>query len=194
MKKLIVIFLLVGAACSSTPKATDQTPHSPESQNVIDQHTKFFRKYDGLYESFRGHATLLSAACQNAILDKRSEFLEWDRKKLQDEREKSRQEMAAQTTVFLQFFTPETEYNDLNRYNTIWHVYLEVDGRRFEGKARKARGKPIEFMAIYPNYDRFSTPYDLTFNVSTTDVTNHNAKLVLASTLGQAEFDFPSEN
>lgn len=196
MRKLALSFVFFAVACSTTPKSVDMigVDSKPDQlQSVIDQHTKFFRKYDGLYETFRAHATLLTAATQIAILDKRAAFLQWDTKQLSDEREKSRQEMATQTTVFLQFYAPDTDYNDLNRYNTIWHVYLDVDGHRFEAKIRKAHGKPIEFQAIYPNYDRFSTAYDLTFNISSSDVARRGAKLVLASTLGEGAFVFPAE-
>ena len=99
--------------------------------------------------------------------------------------------MSSQTQFFLQLYTPETEYNDLGKYNSIWKIYLIVDGHRFEGKAKKMHGKPIEFQAVYPEYDSFSRPYLVTFNVATTDAIRHNIQLVLASTLGVAEFNYP---
>lgn len=200
MKLILPLLCLVflNAACKSAPVATESpapdAPVAKDYHSVVEAHTKFFRKYDGFYEVFRGHATLITPESQSAILHQKADYLQWDSRKLSSEQEKAQQEMSAQTKIFLQFFAPQTEYNDFAKYNTIWHVYLEIDGRRFEGKAKKAKGKPIEFMAIFPSYDSFSTPYELTFNISTSDVIRHEAKLVLASTLGEGIFTFPPGN
>jgi hypothetical protein len=120
--------------------------------------------------------------------------MKWDEAKFQEERTKSQQEASTQTTIFLQFYSPEPDYDDLGRANTIWHIYMTVDGRKFEGKAKKARGKLIEFQAIFPDYDMFSTPYEITFDISTADVVRREVKFTMASTLGEAEFDYSAGN
>jgi hypothetical protein len=182
-------------ACASHP-TPEQAPSDlkavPDYRKIIDKHTQFFRKYDGFYEVFRAHATLMSPECRDAVTNQQASFLSWDSKKIQAEHDRAAQEMSTQTQFFMQLYTTETEYNDLGKYNSIWKIYLVIDGHRFEGKAKKVHGKPIEFQAVYPQYDSFSRPYLLTFNVSTSDVVRHDIKLVLASTLGVAEFNFPA--
>ena len=70
-------------------------------------------------------------------------------------------------------------------------VYLEYQGSRFEGKVKKMAEKFVEIQTIFPHIDRFSTPYEITFNVPMTTLETGPAKVVLASSLGTAEFKFP---
>jgi hypothetical protein len=195
MKNLACLLGLILGACTTAP-APPQAPAELKAASnyraIISKHSQYFRKYDGFYEVFRGHATLLTPECRDAILNQQATYLSWDSQKKQAERERNSQDMSSQTQVFMQLYTPEVEYNDLGKYNSIWKIYLIVDGHRFEGKAKKMHGKPIEFESIYPDYDSFSRPYLLTFNIATSDVIRHDAKLVLASTLGTAEYNFPA--
>jgi hypothetical protein len=197
MRKLAVTFLGVAIfstlfACTSAEKKDEasQNPAVPTYADMIRKHTQFFRKYDGFYEAFRGHATLLSPEVRSTQIQQKAAYLDWDSKKIQMERDKNNQEVASQTTVFLQFYAPVQEYDDLDKINSIWHVYLDVDGRKFEAKIKKAKGKLTDFHALYPEFDNFSTPYNLTFSVSTSDVIRHKTKLILASSLGDGEFTF----
>jgi hypothetical protein len=179
-------------ATSPTPKdAPSELKAAPDYRETISHHSQFVRKYDGIYEVYRARATFLTPECREAILNQQASYLSWDSRKMQAERERNSQEMSSQTQFFIQLYTPDVEYNDLGKYNSIWKIYLVIDGHRFEGKAKKMHGKPIEFQAVYPEYDSFSRPYLLTFNVATTDAIRHDVKLVLASTLGVAEFNFP---
>jgi hypothetical protein len=197
MKKFAFALLcLLATACATHSAANQPTQYSdadmmaPGYRNMITKHTLFFRKYDGFYETFRAHATLLSPEVRDAIVQQKAQYLNWEAQKVQTEHDRNTQEMATQTQFFLQLYTPEPDYNDLGKYNSIWRIYLVIDGHRFEGKVAKVHGKPIEFAAIYPQYDSFSRPYLLTFNIATSDAIRHDVKLVMASTLGTAEFAF----
>jgi hypothetical protein len=195
MKYWICALGLILGACTTTPTpelAPSDLKAVPDYRGTIDKHSQYYRKYDGFYEVFRARATMLSPEAREAILNQTAHYLSWDSRKMQTERDRNSQDMSSQTQVFIQLYTPEVEYNDLGKYNSIWKIYLVVDGHRFEGKAKKMHGKPIEFQSIYPNYDSFSRPYILTFNVATNDAIRHDIKLVLASTLGTAEYNFPA--
>jgi hypothetical protein len=64
---------------------------------------------------------------------------------------------------------------------------------RIEGKVRKMSEKPVELQQLYPHLkERFSTPYEISFNVPMTNVETAKVKVVLTSSLGQAEFKFPT--
>jgi hypothetical protein len=195
LRALIPVLFLIACTTAPPPKETPPDPtYDLAFQKTMSEHTRFYRKYDGFYESFRAHATMVTPEVQMAIATRRAQLMNWDQKKIALEREKAQQEMAAQSKIFLQFYAPETDYDDLNKINSIWHVYLEIDGRRFEGKIQKVKGKPIELAALHSEFDRFSTPYEITFNISTNDTIRHEAKLVLASTLGEAIFKFEPAN
>lgn len=201
MKLLSTVTLIVLAialtACASTQKNSltgEPAQTLSDYRDTIEKNTRFFRKYDGFYESFRAYATYLTPEVRNAMLTRRSEFLEWDSRMFQLERDRSNQEMATQTQFFLQFYTPNSEYDDLAKNNTIWNIYLEIDGRKFQGKVKKGRNKRVDYQALFRNFDGFSTPYEVTFPVSTTDAIRHKTKLVMASSVGEAEFLFePTE-
>ena len=49
----------------------------------------------------------------------------------------------------------------------------------------------FELGVIYPNMDRFSTAYEVSFSVPMTTLENTTSKVTLASSLGSADFTFP---
>lgn len=195
MKRLLALSLLVIVACTSqAPKENlvQPTAEAPPAnfQQLVSKYTRFARKYDGFYETYRAHVTYLTPEIREAQLKERASFMEWDSQKIQSERDRANQEMSTQTVFFLQFFSPDPDFDDLNKQNTIWHVYLEINGRRFDAKVKKYKHKLIEIRALYPEFDRFSTPYELAFNVSTRDAIRHPVKMVIASSVGDSEFVF----
>src|SRR6516165_5478080 len=104
MKELLLIFglTLVFIACATTTPLPPQTPTEMKATGggdypaLIDSHTQFYRKYDGLYEIFRGHATMHTPEASSAILNQRSKYLEWDDRKFNEERIKSEQQPASE--------------------------------------------------------------------------------------------------
>ncbi len=91
----------------------------------------------------------------------------------------------------MRFFSPDHEYDDLHKGKTIWKVYLDFGGSRFEGKVKKMSDKYVELQNIFPHLDRFSTPYEITFNVPMSTIEGGPSKVTLTSSLGSAEFKFP---
>jgi hypothetical protein len=108
------------------------------------------------------------------------------------EREKVVEENGAYAKFLLRFYTPERDYDDLDKPKTIWKTYLDYGGSRFEGKVTKIKDKLVELQTLYPNMDRFSTAYEITFNVPMTTVEQGTSKVTLTSSLGTAEFSFPA--
>jgi len=135
--------------------------------------------------------TILNSEVQTAALRQRSAYMQWDSKTYSLEREKVQQDATAYAKFFLRFYSPDHEYDDLHKGKTIWKVYLDVSGQRFEGKVKKMTEKQIELQTIFPHFDRFSTPYEITFNVPMTTVENTSSKVTLTGSLGTGEFGFP---
>jgi hypothetical protein len=162
-----------------------------EYASLIKKHTTRTNQYSGFYQTFQADMTILTTEVQSAALKQRGQFLQWDQRQFQSERDKMVQEAAAYSKFFLRFYSPEHDYDDLNKGKTIWKVYLDYNGSRFEGKVKKLTEKYVELQTIYPYLDRFSTPYEIQFNVPMTTIENGDCKVVLTSSLGTAEFHFP---
>lgn len=191
---MIPLFLVL-SACALNPVAVPSPvePLSPtEYGQLMAKHTKRTNQYSGFYQTFQMDATLRTTEVLTAELRQRAHFLQWDQRQFQQEREKALQDASAYAKVFLRFFTPDRDYDDLGRPKTIWKFYLDFGGNRFEGKAKKVTEKLIEVQTLYPHFDRFSTPYEITFNVPMTTIEKGDAKLIITSSLGTAEFVFPA--
>ncbi len=191
---LFVTFAIAVAGCTAAPlkNSSGVEAMSPSSYaSLISKHTVKTNQYSGFYQTFQADVTILSSDLQTEILKQRAQFSQWDQSAYQSERDKVMQESGAYSKFFLRFFSPENEYNDLNKAKTIWKVYLDYGGTRFEGKVRKVDEKYVELRTVYPHVDNFSTPYEVTFNVPMTTVEGGQSKVTLTSSLGSAEFSFP---
>lgn len=186
--------LLVGLGCAHTPV---ENPNVVKAMNedeyglLIKRNTSRTDQYSGFYQTFQADVTILNTQVITANLLQRGHFLQWDERTYQAERDKVMQEAAAYSKFFLRFYSPEHDYDDFYKGKTIWKVYLEYSGSRFEGKVKKMTEKFVEINTVFPHFDRFSTPYEITFNVPMTTIEGAPAKVVLTSSLGTAEFKFP---
>lgn len=197
MRILILASLILWlASCVSKPALAPNgvEPLPPdEYQALISKNTRATNQYAGFYQTFQAEVTLLTTEVQTATLKQRASFLQWDQAQYQTEREKALQEASAYSKAFIRFFAPERDYDDLSKgAKSIWKVYLEYGGNRFEGKVRKMTEKMVELQSLFPHYDRFSTPYEVSFNVPMTTVESGPCKIVMTSSLGTAEFSFPA--
>lgn len=194
MRWLFAAIVSLSLGCAHTgmvgPNGVQAMPEN-EYLSLIKKHTSRTDQYSGFYQTFQADMTILTTEVQSAVLRQKGNFLQWDQKQYQQEREKSLQESNAYSKFFMRFYTPERDYDDLHKGKTIWKVYLEYSGSRFEGKVNKMSEKFIEVRTLFPQMDRFSTPYEVTFNVPMTTIEQGSAKVILTSSLGQAEFDFP---
>lgn len=187
-------FLLTLSACTTAP-VNEANPIAamsrPDYAQLIKKNTRHTDQYSGLYQTFQADVTILTSEIQTEGLKQKALFLQWTPGQYQQEREKLMQEGTAYAKFFMRFFSPEREYDDLQKPNSIWKVYLEFSGNRFEGRVKRLTDKLIEIETVYPHMDRFSTPYEVTFNIPMATVEGGNPKMVLTSSLGHAEFVFP---
>lgn len=186
----LLTFALIFSGCASS--LPEGMMSDRDYRRLIKRMTQSVNRYNGLYQTFEADATLMTHEMQTALLERRGYFLRWDTRQAQEEREKSLQQMANETHVVLRFFSPELEYDDLEQTNSVWKTYLESNGIRYEGQARKLREKSAELLTLFPNHNRFSTMYQVTFKVPTSAVESAGAQVTLTSTLGTAEFKFPA--
>lgn len=192
----IFMLVLAMAGCVAAPlkNSSGAEAMAPTAYaTLLKKNTVQTNQYSGFYQTFQAGVTILTSEVQSESLKQRAQFAQWDQSVYQGERDKMTQEAGAYSKFFLRFFSPEHEYDDLHKAKSIWKVYLDYGGTRFEGKVRKIDEKFVELQMVYPHLDRFSTPYEVTFNVPMTTVEGAVAKITLTSSLGSAEFKFPTD-
>ena len=189
---LILILLSSGCATRETTSAGLQVATQSESEKVIDRFTDRIESYNGLYNTLQATATLHNTPVTIALLDQNARVFQWDQGKFDSQKLLSEEKQNKETEFFLSFFTPEKKHDDLNKNPSIWKIFLDVNGRRYEGKVQKIKLQTIELQGLYSFHNRFSTPYQVVFPVSVRLIENYNSKLTLTGPVGSATLNFAS--
>lgn len=190
--KYLLSFCLILTACASyevSPSGRTVLTQG-DYEKIIEQNTDKARKYSGFYNTIDIEGTAITSDVAQAQLNQSAMLSQWDDSKVNEEQAKSNDRLNKQMEFFLSFFTPDRKNDDLSKSNTIWKIFLDVDGRRFEGKATKIKQQLVEVTALYPYHNRFYTPYSITFPVSTRAVENKPMKLTITGPVGSATLIF----
>ncbi len=156
--------------CScATPHQNPNLNLIPESKyyDLIDSSTQKTEQYSGFHNVLTFHATLLDSQVGAAYLDQKARLYQWDESKYRSEQEAWRSNAQKNTEIIVSFFTPERKHDDLDKVDTQWKIFLDLQGQRFEGKAKKIKLTYDETMAFIPKHNRWSTAYIVQFPVPT---------------------------
>jgi hypothetical protein len=185
-------------SCSTTDKSSSSadgvaSPISDkEYENLAEKYTKAKKLYDGFDLAFEFHATLLTSDLQEAQVWIESSDFQWTREKTQMEREKVAANSSKETQVFLSFFSPDNETDNLETTGSVWKIFLVAGGMKYEGKAVRTGGIMANLQRKYPQHTRFNTPYLVTFKTPVNLVQQNDTKFILTGTVGTGEVEFPS--
>lgn len=177
-----VVCILILTNCQSAEKK--------KFDSIIAHNTRSSQLYSGFHQAFEATITSLDRETTQAILEQQSRFHAWDNQTLQLETQKANDKRITESRFFLRFYSPESDYDDLHKPNSIWKIYLVLNGQKYAGKVTKDFSKFVEIQTIYPYFDRFSTGYYVTFPVGRPSVEDQSYTILLTSSLGQAEFKF----
>lgn len=186
--------LFFAGACSTGNKAVGPAGVAPipdsQYRSLIQKFTHSHQAYQGFYNTFDITATLLNAEVRSVQLVRQAHYLGWSHEQLRQEREKSIQDMSSYTRFFLSFYSPESDHDDLHRPQSIWRVYLDWEGQRYEGQIEKVTRKLVELRNLYPHFNRFHSAYEVSFAVPMSAVEGSSVRLVLTSSVGTAELEY----
>ena len=181
----------VVASCSTTHENPQLTlMDKSQSEQVVEKFTSDKKVYDGFQAVMDVAATLHNSEVRSALIDKNARIYQWNTDQYTAEKSKSESEKVRQTEIFLSFFVPERKHDDLARASTKWKIFLDVNGRRYEGKVARIKTILADVQAQYPYHTRWNTPYRLTFPVPTTDVDGQQAALTLTGPVGSVKLEF----
>ena len=189
---IAVLFSTMLLGCSSNTKAPVgvDTISQSEYESRLEYYTRRLEKYQGIVNVVNLSATLLNTKVVQAQLMQRSRLYQWDSTTFNTELGKMNAELDKTTQIFVSFYTPERKHDDLNKNQTLWKIFLDADGRRWEGKAVKIKLLTNEVQGVYPDHTRFATPYLISFPVSTKLIESYPIKLTLTGTVTSASVEF----
>lgn len=186
---LVNLFLTACASYEVTPENRTRKT-SGDYASVIEKHTDKARQYSGFYNTLDIEATLITSEVAQAQLEQSVDLYQWDDKRLAEEKGKFEKNLNNETEIFLSFFTPERKNDNLSKPNSIWKIFLDVGGKRFEGKATKIKLSLSELESLYPYHNRFYTPYSVTFPVSVRSIEGKPMKFTITGAVGSATLNF----
>lgn len=187
---LVLLFAFVG--CSSKGTNPNGVPiiSQSEYEKRAEAFTQRTEKYSGLMNTMHMSATLINSQTAEAQLLQKSRLYQWDQATFDKEKEKAATDLNKVTQVFVSLYTPERKHDDLHKSQTLWKIFLDANGRRWEGKAVKIKLLTNEVQALYPDHTRFATPYMVTFPVPVTSIESHPIKLTLTGSVTSATVQF----
>lgn len=189
-KRSVMRVLKIGLAVGIFLLVSCQSVQKGNYARLIDSASQATKKYSGFHQAFEATVTPLNREVQMAVLEKRAEVLRWTPAQLESALREANEKRLTHSYFFLRFFTPDPDYNDLNKPDSIWKVYLILGGQQYEAQIKKDFSKLVELKSIYPYFDRFSTGYDLEFPVGQAALADNEYQIIVTSSLGKAEFTF----
>ena len=195
MPKLFLFATIAAAlmACASSPEPSPTFSMSEDQYtDVAENYSAHTQKYDGPYNVLEVNATLMNTHVIEAQTLRQASVFQWSKPKYQKALEEKQNASKEKTEVFISFFTPDKKSGDLTRTNTLWTILLKVDDKEFAGIPKKLSSLPVEISSLYPNHNRWSNPYIVTFDVPVNQIEKSTSELVLTGPVGAASLTFPA--
>lgn len=201
--KICVIFLLIILLSCQQSNIRNQlielgaipSEHTSEYLEVYKKHNKTMKIYSEFETKAIISVTPFTIDFLNAYLKERKLFLkENDFFTLED---RERQIISKNFKFFVSFYTPNPDFNDLEKPGSIWQVFIEKsDGTKILPLAiRKSTETYPVLNHFYPALDPWSYPYIVIFPRYNKDDVQYlkegeEFKLVFKSVLGTSVFIF----
>lgn len=195
MKYILLAISFVLSACATrdvTPTGLDVMSETAY-QSVINEYSDATERYSGLYNTITMRSTILNSKVVHAQMDQNARLYLWDKAKYEEEKSNANKKMVNETEVFVSFYTPERKHDNLDRSKTLWKVFLDVNGKRYEGKpARVKKVLTSEIQGLYSYHNSFSTAYIVTFPLPTSEIERNPSKLTVTGPVGSATQSYPA--
>lgn len=188
---LAIVSVLVCSCATQLPVAQGiKEISNSDYQSLIEKKSTKTQVYSGLYNQMSVTATRLDGEMTEAYLAHSARLLQWNANQYQTEKNKRISQGSEKTEFFISFYTPERKHNDLSSNKSIWKIYLDINGQRYEGTAKKIKSQLTEVETMYPSHNRWSTPYSVTFPLAAALADGKPAVITITGTLTSAQLKF----
>lgn len=204
MKKKIFTFftlLLFLTACSSSKLKEELVnigalpkEHTSQYLQIYNKHTQTQKIYDQFETKSIISVTYFSKEFLDGYLNERNLFLKETDFLILQEREKQINEKNLK--FFISFYTPNPDFCDLEKTNSIWNVFIEKsNGTKILPAAIRKSSEPSPVLNhFFPAIDPWSVPYIAIFprfiDEKRSIAENEQFKLIFRSVLGTTIFTF----
>lgn len=158
-------------------------------QSLAEAKTQKKEVYSGLYNQLSLSLTRLDSEMTQAQLSHSARLMQWTEAQYRDEKSKTLGRLAQNTEYFISLYTPEKKHNDLSSSKSIWKIFLDIDGKRYTGTATKIKTQLSEIQALYPDHNRWSNAYILSFPVSTATTDGKPGIVTLTGTVTSTQVE-----
>lgn len=159
-------------------------------RDIFVKNTQNDKSYNGFSQIYDVSVTYVGSDLQTAILQKKSDAYLWDSEKAQEERESLFQENTNSIKFITVLFTPAVRINDLDKRDSVWKIYLDVNGQRYTGEVTKIKGPIEQVIEIYPSHNRFSKAYEVSFKAPMQSLEEYAKTFTITSDFGTSRFEF----
>lgn len=189
---IAIIFAFSLSGCSTEYKNPNlpQLTTSSDYFSMVEKNTQKKQIYDGFYATLEMSSTFLNTSVITTQLDHMARIYQWDVDQYNNKKAEMQTRLSKQTEFFVGFFVPERKNDDLHKRSTLWKIFLDAGGKRYEGKAEKIKTILADLQALYPHHTRFHTPYRFIFNVPTSVIEAGEAKLTITGPVGSASLQY----
>lgn len=184
-----------------SPKATARGPlrnERPQIMRIPKDHADRMdlfaagdTEFAGIYEAFELKAVLHNDFVTKSLLKRQSQFYQWEDSKIGTERDRLQQERSNETLVFISFSAQSRHDDNMHKPQSIWRLYLDAQGKRYEGTVKRDRRPFSELLALYPFHTRWNTAYMVRFPVSIAAIESGPIKVTVTGPLGTRVLEFP---
>lgn len=187
-----LLLLLSLAACSSAGKAKEYRPSNEYIEKVKALSIKD-ELYSGWTNIFHYSATLITKDIYAEQIEFQAKVYKWSQDEIIRQRRKMLEDLGNRSKLFVSFYTPEIQYNDLNEGKSIWRIYLVVNGTRYLGNVRKNSQAYPRLKSLYPKHTPWGKAYDVSFEVPYEGLEKADSiDLVITGDLGLSEQSIPT--
>lgn len=197
MTTATLVAILLPAILLSSCATYPPNPNLPELMsegdyyNAVENASQKKQIYDGLYENLEVNAVLINSKVGIGRLDQNARIYQWNREQYEKEKAQMQQGLNSKTEIILGVFVPNRKEDNLSKKNSVWKLFLDANGRRYEGTVTKIKALPAEISVLYPEHSRFYTPYKVEFPVAVTSIENGDVKLTATGPVASASVTFP---
>lgn len=195
----LIILVLAVTVSGCAKKAVKPGEARPEFEHVLDSVTRSARIYQGLDSILYVTATYKTMEFRQAYVDlyvKGYQAGEAYRTALQ---EREKEESEKYNEIFFTAYTPEARWNDFDRRDSVWRLYLEDDSgnRLIPVSVKKVdSGDPL-VRKFFPYFDPWSSGYVARFpkysETGTVPIPGEKTrylKLIVTGILGNGEIEW----
>jgi hypothetical protein len=190
---LIATTIMIHMSSCVTPYQNPNLPTLiPESEynSLAEKYTSNKKIYDGFNQTMEISATILNTPVSRAQLDHKARIYQWNSDQYNSNKAELEQSLSKETKIFFDFFVPERKHDDLHKAKTLWRIFLDAGGKRYEGKTIRLKTIQADVQSLYPTHNRFFSPYVITFPVPISLVENSNSSLTITGPVGSTTVQF----